>query len=521
MSRGVLLSVLPWLLPPLLGAVIGYVTNAIAIRMLFRPLLAKRIFGLRLPLTPGIIPKQRYELAESIGRMVSRELITEEAIKGQLATESFRSRFGENLDSLLEQLLSTPLSRLRGGGQQAFASGVEAFLSESLFRFFSSRSFIHGVRTILTRLVTSLAGKPLAELAPPQRVAELLVRRALPALTGQDGRRRVAAAVRRWAEGRRGTDSPLAEVVPEAVVQPLGGFVAGLLPFLFEALLRWLQEEDTRRQLEIRGKRLLRDVLDRLNLLQKFIISAGQFDRTLEQKMPEIIDDALEHLRRYAEAPKTVEDLRRVVEETLQRWLVSPGRETLGRVDPDRLSQAVEKALAALGSPAVAGRLSQAVQRWLGRLEGRTVREVAARYLGLGEPEVIDYLSNQVLSYLSRQETSRTIASEVVSFSVRFLEEHGEQSLGEVLHVSAELRSRAGAYLTDRVIRILDSRLPALIDSFNVQQLVVDKINSLDVAQVEKLLLMVIARHLKWINLFGALLGAVIGFSQMILRLFV
>ena len=44
--------------------------------------------------------------------------------------------------------------------------------------------------------------------------------------------------------------------------------------------------------------------------------------------------------------------------------------------------------------------------------------------------------------------------------------------------------------------------------------MVVDKINQLDVAQVESLLMMVIARHLKWINVFGALLGALIGLSQ-------
>ena len=49
--------------------------------------------------------------------------------------------------------------------------------------------------------------------------------------------------------------------------------------------------------------------------------------------------------------------------------------------------------------------------------------------------------------------------------------------------------------------------------------MVVEKINGLDVAQVEALLLMVIRRHLKWINIFGGILGAVIGFSQLILRL--
>ena len=45
-----------YIIPPLVGGVIGYVTNDIAIRMLFRPHTAKHIMGWRIPFTPGIIP---------------------------------------------------------------------------------------------------------------------------------------------------------------------------------------------------------------------------------------------------------------------------------------------------------------------------------------------------------------------------------------------------------------------------------------------------------------------------------
>ncbi|MBN2706176.1 MAG: DUF445 family protein, partial [Deltaproteobacteria bacterium] len=41
---------LPFVMPPLFGAVIGYFTNYLAIRMLFRPLRKKYILGLPLPL---------------------------------------------------------------------------------------------------------------------------------------------------------------------------------------------------------------------------------------------------------------------------------------------------------------------------------------------------------------------------------------------------------------------------------------------------------------------------------------
>ena len=66
--------------PPLLGALIGFLTNALAIRMLFRPLREVRVLGVRLPLPPGVIPRRRHELSHSIGRMVSEQLLSPESI---------------------------------------------------------------------------------------------------------------------------------------------------------------------------------------------------------------------------------------------------------------------------------------------------------------------------------------------------------------------------------------------------------------------------------------------------------
>jgi uncharacterized membrane protein YheB (UPF0754 family) len=74
-----------FIIPPLAGAVIGFVTNAIAIKMLFRPLKEIRIFKIRLPFTPGILPRQRKRLAQSIGAMVERELLTAEVLRNRLS----------------------------------------------------------------------------------------------------------------------------------------------------------------------------------------------------------------------------------------------------------------------------------------------------------------------------------------------------------------------------------------------------------------------------------------------------
>lgn len=54
-----------YIIAPLVGGVIGYVTNDIAIRMLFRPHTAKHIMGWRVPFTPGIIPKEKGRVSQS------------------------------------------------------------------------------------------------------------------------------------------------------------------------------------------------------------------------------------------------------------------------------------------------------------------------------------------------------------------------------------------------------------------------------------------------------------------------
>jgi uncharacterized membrane protein YheB (UPF0754 family) len=67
--------------PPLIGAAIGYFTNDIAIRMLFRPYKAKFIGTWQIPLTPGVIPRNQARLAQRVADSITGSLLTPEAIE--------------------------------------------------------------------------------------------------------------------------------------------------------------------------------------------------------------------------------------------------------------------------------------------------------------------------------------------------------------------------------------------------------------------------------------------------------
>jgi uncharacterized membrane protein YheB (UPF0754 family) len=99
-----------------------------------------------------------------------------------------------------------------------------------------------------------------------------------------------------------------------------------------------------------------------------------------------------------------------------------------------------------------------------------------------------------------------------------FRERLQHESLQRILRIPTRQKRRLDAAATHQVTKLFERRLPQVLETLDVHQLVVDRVNSLDVKRVEELLLIVIARHLKWINLFGALLGALIGGSQVVLR---
>ncbi len=76
---------------PVLGALIGYITNWLAVRMLFRPREAKYLFGRRLPFTPGVIPRGKERLGKAMGSIINTQLLTEESIREHLTSDEFIS----------------------------------------------------------------------------------------------------------------------------------------------------------------------------------------------------------------------------------------------------------------------------------------------------------------------------------------------------------------------------------------------------------------------------------------------
>ncbi|MGF1575976.1 MAG: DUF445 domain-containing protein [Cyanophyceae cyanobacterium] len=117
------------LVPPIAGLVIGYFTNDLALKMLFRPYRAYKIGGWQVPFTPGLIPQNQPRLAKQISQTIMGSLLTPDELRN-LARRLLET---ERMRSGIQWLLKIALDRLENPDKQDQTAQVLARILKDLF----------------------------------------------------------------------------------------------------------------------------------------------------------------------------------------------------------------------------------------------------------------------------------------------------------------------------------------------------------------------------------------------------
>ena len=112
---------------PIIGAVIGWATNYLAVKMIFRPKKPVRILGLTFW---GLLPRRQEDLARSVAQTVSEDLLGVEDIASQLS-QSVKS------ESLIQKIESAIVSEL--GKNPLFAGLLQSEKGEQMRTMISSQ----------------------------------------------------------------------------------------------------------------------------------------------------------------------------------------------------------------------------------------------------------------------------------------------------------------------------------------------------------------------------------------------
>lgn len=102
-------KILTILLLATIGGLIGWITNILAIKLLFRPINPIKIPLLNIEIL-GLIPKRKKEIAENIGQVVATELLSMDDLINEALKEDDKDQFINHITLKLKGILNEKLS---------------------------------------------------------------------------------------------------------------------------------------------------------------------------------------------------------------------------------------------------------------------------------------------------------------------------------------------------------------------------------------------------------------------------
>lgn len=268
-----------YIIAPLLGGVIGYITNDIAIRMLFRPHTAKYILGVHIPFTPGIIPKEKGRIAEAIGGVISENLMNKEVLEKYLLSEDMIGK----IRSAVEEFITT---------QQRNNETVSQFLGHYL-----SKEEIDTISRNINQSITKQTYEKLADSSVGEKVAHIAVDHVAQKLT-IDGAQELLSGI-------------------GGALGGLGGMAAGLFGGNIVAKFLGMLREPAEHFLAKNINTMLRDNGE--EIVSNMI--GGEVDNFLNKPVSKLLEG---HEEQLAQAVNTIESIyRSIISEHLPKILQS------------------------------------------------------------------------------------------------------------------------------------------------------------------------------------------------------
>ncbi|MBT4502495.1 MAG: DUF445 family protein, partial [Gemmatimonadetes bacterium] len=218
-----------------LGAFIGYFTNAVAIKSLFRPL-RPRWYSLG---WQGVIPRNRNKLADNISRVVGRDLLNPDYLAAQIQRpalqENLQSFIGARLEQVLGLSLADLFARLPAGWQE---DGLEDWVRralEGLVDWSEGEQALEIKNRLLEGLEEHLRELELESLLKPAQ-AEALVGELGKVLAREETREQLTRMLREQLESYLSADTPLEEIVPAELRGMLHDKLRGEVPAVMRRL---------------------------------------------------------------------------------------------------------------------------------------------------------------------------------------------------------------------------------------------------------------------------------------------
>lgn len=485
-----------YIIGALIGAVIGYITNWLAIKMLFRPREAKYIFGIKLPFTPGLIPKEKSRIANKVGETVGTHLLNSDSLSKALKDDKIKAKFNEvakekinqviNSNSTLEESLKNTL----GENYYALKGNMINNITKTILESIQEEEFKNKVKFYIVDSIKERLNKE------PKKIIDFInsnkFREVIINTLGEEKTRDIIGkAILKEVKTLGKEDLTIEEVIPENIKPYIEEYVKSQKDTLVDIIKNLLRDNEV-------SHKIKSAINDNIPSIVSMFLSGD----VIYGKLVSLVDKSLseEENKEYicdAALAFVHESMKKKVSDVIN----NVGEEKL-EVISDALGDKISKKLNTEENiDSIISKLNCKISSF------NSYEEIIKVLFNDYENILIDNIDSMISQIINNNQLSGGISKIIEKLFDKFL----QNSLNDICYNKQNLENSIMSILDNLYNDFVENKSAKVLEIVDISSIVEEQINAFEVDYAEEIIIGIANKELKAITWLGALLGGILG----------
>ncbi|MBU3092505.1 DUF445 family protein [Clostridium sp. CF011] len=495
----------------LIGAVIGYITNWLAIKMLFRPHNEIRLFKFKVPFTPGLIPKEKSRIAKSVGESIGQHLLTKETIMESLCSEDMNQQLDSWVKSKVsamgnsENVVEDEIKSLLGDEYCAFLQNTNTNLSKLLIEYINEEDVKQGIaKYAYAQIMLELKVKPqtICESELYNSIKNKALNMVIEYKNSEEFYKEIQKILKDKVAQLVVLDKNFEEVIPSKMISNLKVYVYGKRYNIAMEIKKTMKEEKNSQKLR---KIVGETISTKLSPMIAMFMNVDSVYEKVAIGIDEFLDDTKNH-----------NDIALIINDIIDKLLKNSISTVLSELPGEGIDDGIEPLINLFTTKVVDEKfISDTFDKLEGKFNKYMSIEELLEKIGIDYKNEIEKFIKNRIEAMAKSNSAKIKITEIVSVMINRFLHMGTKSIfngkGDKIPQSV---SKVALELYNKFV---ENKSADVIEVLNVAKIVEDKINEFDVAFSEKIILDIASKELRAITWLGALLGAIMGLLSPVL----
>ncbi|MDK0614990.1 DUF445 family protein [Clostridium perfringens] len=485
-----------YIIGALIGAVIGYITNWLAIKMLFRPREAKYIFGMKLPFTPGLIPKEKSRIANKVGETVGTHLLNSDSLSKALKDDKIKAKFNEVAKEKINQVINSnstledSLKNTLGENYYALKENMINNIAKTILESIKEEEFKNKVKFyIVDSIKEGLNKKPekIIDFINSNKFREVIIN----TLEEEKTRDIIGKALLKEVKTLGKEDLTIEEVIPENIKPYIEEYVKSQKDTLVDIIKNLLRDDEV-------SHKIKSAINDNIPSIVSMFLSGD----VIYGKLVSLVDKSLneEENKEYicdAALAFVHESMKKKVSDVIN----TVGEEKL-EVISDALGDKISKKLNTEENiDSIISKLNCKISSF------SSYEEIIKVLFNDYENILIDNID----SMISRIVNNNQLYGEISKIIEKLFDKFLQNSLNDICYNKQNLENSIMSILDNLYNDFVENKSAKVLEIVDISSIVEEQINAFEVDYAEEIIIGIANKELKAITWLGALLGGILG----------